>query len=84
MGKCFNLTLEQKDKVRLAMLGSHASPIIVWDSELEDVGAVVKKVKTFTQCRTCQSRASKSRNTLGKCRDFIRSIPIGDKEKVQS
>ena len=80
MGKFFSLTPEQCEKIRQAKLGTQ----VIWASELSDVDSVVKKIRDFNECRTSQSRASREKGLPGKCRDFIRSIPNGDKEKVQS
>jgi len=58
--------------------------LVIWASELQNLEATIAKIKAFTKCRTCKSRASRDGNIPGKCRDFIRSIPDGDKEKVRS
>lgn len=78
----------EEEQVRIDIFADFGfSTIIIWESELADLDAVVSRVKRFKELkhRTSQSRASKSNNALGKRRDFTRSIPLlGDKEKVQS
>lgn len=60
--------------------------LVVWQAELADLAALQVKLEAFvrSECVTRESRASKGGNALGKCRDFTRSIPVGDEEKVQS
>lgn len=59
--------------------------LIIWERDLGDVDVVASKITEFNnEYKVCKSRASRSSNASGKCRDFTRSIPIGDKEKVQS
>jgi len=60
--------------------------LVVWQTELADPVALRVKLEEFacSECVTSESRASRSSDAPGKCRDFTRGIPIGDEEKVQS
>ena len=63
------------------------STLVIWENELNNLDKVLTRLNEFSdsQYEASQSRASKNSNILGKCRDFIRSIPVNrDSEKVQS
>lgn len=76
---------EQEEQARINRFTEYGfATLIIWENELKDLGRVTNKIREFSECRTGQSRASRGGDAPGKCRDFIRSIPKGDKEKVQS
>jgi len=79
---------KQKEEARRIKIfaGYGFDTLVVWQTELADLVALQAKLEEFVhrECVKRESRASKGGNALGKCRDFTRSILIGDEEKVQS